>query len=185
MDTSGVIVVARTERGHAALARQFAERTVEKTYMAITRGEPKENSGVIETGIGRSRRDPKFMAVREDGKQSLTEFRVMERFSGHALVECRPKTGRTHQIRIHLRHISAPILCDSVYSRRAAVYASELMGKSRKEKGEAPLLSRQALHAGRLVFDHPSSGERMEIAAPLPGDMAKVLSFVGEIKASL
>ncbi|MHC4660464.1 MAG: RluA family pseudouridine synthase [Planctomycetota bacterium] len=185
MDTSGVIAVAKTERAHAALARQFAERTVEKSYTAITRGEPKKDSGVIQTGIGRSRRDPKYMAVREDGKESLTEFRVMERFSGYALVECRPRTGRTHQIRIHLRHVGAPVLCDEVYSRKAALYASELLGKSTREKDEAPLLSRQALHAERLVFDHPSGGERMEIAALVPGDMADVLSLLRKIKSAL
>ncbi|TET33291.1 MAG: RluA family pseudouridine synthase [Planctomycetota bacterium] len=180
MNTSGVILVAKTERAHAALAKQFESRQVDKTYMAITRGEPKQDSGVVDAGIGRSRRDPKYMAIRENGKDSMTEYRVLERFGGFAFVECKPLTGRTHQIRIHLRHLGAPVLCDDVYSRKATIYESELAGRASRKKNEAPLLLRQALHAGRLAFEHPENGAPMEIVAPLPDDMERVLAVLRE-----
>jgi 23S rRNA pseudouridine1911/1915/1917 synthase len=152
--------------------------------MAITRGEPKQDSGVVDAGIGRSRRDPKYMAIRENGKDSITEYHVLERFGGFAFVECKPLTGRTHQIRIHLRHLGAPVLCDDVYSRKATLYESELAGRASRKKDEAPLLLRQALHAGRLAFEHPENGAPMEITALLPGDMERVLAVLRERKAN-
>jgi 23S rRNA pseudouridine1911/1915/1917 synthase len=156
-DTSGVILVAKHDRAHDALARQLKDRTVEKTYRALVEGTPAPAAGVIEAPIGRDPRRRQRMAVVEGGREAVTRYRVIERFNGASLLEVLPKTGRTHQIRVHLAAIGHPIVGDRVYGARSRI------------------VERQFLHALRIVFDHPSSAERMAIEAPLAPDLERAL----------
>lgn len=173
-DTSGVIVVARSEDAHHRLAKQFERRTVEKTYLAITQGQPSFDRDEISAPIGIHPYQREKMAVRRDhatSREAVTRYEVVERFRGAALVRVAPKTGRTHQIRVHLAHIGCPVLCDMLYSGRSVIEPT-LFGLS----AGPPLLTRQALHAASLAIDHPASGERLQLAAPLPADMEGMLA---------
>jgi 23S rRNA pseudouridine1911/1915/1917 synthase len=156
-DTSGVILVAKNDAAHNALAKQLKERSVEKVYLALVEGTPKPAEGVIDAPIARDPRNRQRMAVVEGGRDSVTAYKVVERFSGYSLVEVRPKTGRTHQIRVHLAAIGHPIVGDRVYGR-----PSKLVG-------------RQFLHAARIAFTHPRTGERMELQADTPHDLEAAL----------
>jgi len=172
-DTSGVIVVARTEEAHHALAKQFERRTTAKTYLAITQGAPRLDRDEISLPIGIHPYQREKMAVRRDhatSRDAVTRYEVLERFRGGALVRVEPKTGRTHQIRVHLAAIGAPVLCDGLYSGRTIIEPGFL----RRPAGP-PLLERQALHAASLAIDHPASGERLMLSAPLPADMERML----------
>lgn len=174
-DTSGLLVVARTLEALRFLQGEFARRNVEKRYLAITSGIPRTDEGTITINIGRHKTKRKKMAAKESGgRDAVTSYEILEKFQRHALLKVRPLTGRTHQIRVHLRSLGTPILCDSTYSRRSTAYASELLG-GKKSRGEKPVLSRQALHAIELSFDHPQTRQRMEFRAPIPPDLEKVL----------
>ena len=178
-DTSGVIVVARTEEVHHALAWQFERRTVEKTYLAITQGQPQFDRDEINLPIGIHPYQREKMAVRRDhatSREAVTRFEVVERFRGAALVRVTPKTGRTHQIRVHLAAIGCPVLCDGLYSGRTVIEPGFLGLSADHPLAGGPLLTRQALHAARLVLDHPASGTRTEFAAALPADMERTLA---------
>jgi 23S rRNA pseudouridine1911/1915/1917 synthase len=173
-DTSGVIVVARSEDAHHRLAKQFERRTVEKTYLAITQGQPSFDRDEISAPIGIHPYQREKMAVRQDhatSREAVTRYEVIERFRGAALVRVAPKTGRTHQIRVHLAHIGCPVLCDMLYSGRSVIEPT-LFGLP----AGPPLLTRQALHAASLAIDHPTTGERLQLAAPLPADMEGMLA---------
>ena len=175
-DTSGVIVVARTEEAHHALAKQFERRTVEKTYLALTQGVPQLDRDEIDLPIGIHPYQREKMAVRRDhatSREAVTRFEVVERFRNAALVRVTPKTGRTHQIRVHLAAIGCPVLCDGLYSGRTVIEPG-LLGLP----PGPPLLGRQALHAARLCLDHPASGQRTEFTAPLPADMDRLLAVL-------
>ena len=175
-DTSGVIVVARTEEAHHALAKQFERRTVTKTYLAITQGQPQFDRDEINLPIGIHPYQREKMAVRRDhstSREAVTRFEVLERFRGAALVKVAPKTGRTHQIRVHLAAIGCPVLSDGLYSGRARIEPA-FFGLPDDGTGAA-LIERQALHAASLAVDHPTTRERIEFAAPLPPDMQRVL----------
>jgi 23S rRNA pseudouridine1911/1915/1917 synthase len=152
-DTSGVIVVAKNDDAHNALAKQLKARTVEKTYVALVEGTPKPPQGIIDAPIARDPRNRKRMAIVEGGREAVTAYRVVERFRGYALVEARPKTGRTHQIRVHFAAIGHPIAGDRVYGK------------------PSPLVERQFLHALRIAFAHPRTGESVEFEAPLAPDL--------------
>jgi 23S rRNA pseudouridine1911/1915/1917 synthase len=178
-DTSGVIVVARSEEVHHALARQFERRTVEKTYLTITQGQPQFDRDEINLPIGIHPYQREKMAVRRDhstSRDAVTRFEVLERFRGAALVRVTPKTGRTHQIRVHLAAIGCPVLCDGLYSGRTVIEPAFFGLPAGHPLAGGPLLARQALHAARLVLDHPASGVRTEFAAELPADMARTLA---------
>ena len=173
--TSGVIVVARTDAAHRSLAAQFKERTVQKVYEACVHGCPEEETGVIDLPIGRSLSDPKKMAIRHDdgGRASLTRYTVQvsgERFSWMTLY---PATGRTHQLRVHLRSLGHSIVCDAVYGHEKKITRSALLGQNQKS-GESPILYRQALHARRLVLQHPDDERWLEFESPLPADLTAV-----------
>jgi 23S rRNA pseudouridine1911/1915/1917 synthase len=173
-DTSGVIVVARSETAHHALARQFEQRTVVKTYLAITQGQPRFDADEIDLPIGIHPYQREKMAVRSDhptSRPAVTRYEVLERFRAGAVVRVAPRTGRTHQIRVHLAAIGAAVLGDSLYSGRGLI-EPEFLGLP----PGPPLLERQALHAAALELDHPVSGERMRFEAPLPADMERVLA---------
>lgn len=174
-DTSGCIVCAKSDTAHRILSAQFAARTTGKRYLAITHGVPRPPAGRVEGGMGRHPRHRQRQALLPvGGRHSLTEYRTVEDFDDVALVECTLHTGRTHQIRVHLKSVHAPILCDAEYGREASVTEGEL----RKGGGGEVVLSRQALHAAELAFDHPVTGERMVFSAPLPADMERVLTLL-------
>lgn len=178
-DTSGVIVVARSEEAHHRLAKQFERRTVEKTYLAITQGQPSFDRDEISAPIGIHPYQREKMAVRQDhatSREAVTRYEVIERFRGAALVRVAPKTGRTHQIRVHLAHIGCPVLCDMLYSGRSVIEPT-LFGLP----AGPPLLTRQALHAASLAIDHPATGERLQLAAPLPADMEQMLVALRQV----
>jgi 23S rRNA pseudouridine1911/1915/1917 synthase len=169
-DTSGLLVVAKSDAAHEGLARQFADHSIERTYLAICAGLPRPAAGTIEARIGRSDANRKKMAVLAEtssrGKHAVTHYRTISPLDGCALVECRLETGRTHQVRVHLASIGHPLLGDPVYGR--------------DPKALRPLLkelhfARQALHAASLGFVHPVTGERLGFTAELPADMAELI----------
>jgi 23S rRNA pseudouridine1911/1915/1917 synthase len=191
-DTSGAIVVAKTDAAHEALAAQFHDREVAKEYLAIVAGCPDRDADRVVAAIGPHPTHREKMALRDnhpDSRPAETFFQVVERFPGFALVRAKPMTGRTHQIRLHLMHLRAPVLCDRLYGGRARITAGELRAITRRkcamgEPDDAVLLHRQALHAHRLSVVHPTSGEPLELEAPLPADLQRLLSALRETRGS-
>jgi len=173
--TSGVIVVAKTDRAHLNLAEQFEERRVFKSYVALVYGQVVASEGRIDAPIGRDPRHRVKMAVRRagEGRAALTLYRVAERFSEFTLLKAEIKTGRTHQIRVHLAHIKHPVVGDSTYDsgRSNTIKHPPLRAAVAK-------LGRPFLHAARLSFTHPTSGERAEFSAPLPAELQAFLEMV-------
>lgn len=157
-DTTGLLVVAKNDEAHRSLQSQIAAKTAKRIYIALTDGNFREESGVIDAPIGRSKRDRKKMAVTEGGRRAVTHYTVLERFGRYTLVRFELETGRTHQIRVHSAHIGHPVTGDAVYGGSTALF-----------KGG------QLLHAGRLELDDPATGERKVFEAPLPEDFALVL----------
>ena len=169
-DTSGVMVVARTLQAHAALVAQLSARDVHRQYLAVVSG-ALVSGGTANAAIDRHPRDRIRMAVREDGKDAVTHFRLRERFHAHTLLECRLETGRTHQIRVHMAHLRHAIVGDPLYGgplRLPRGASDELVATLRGFK-------RQALHAETLEFVHPASGEPVRVAAPVPADLQALL----------
>jgi len=161
-DTSGVLVVAKTETAHHSLSRQFKARVVQKQYLALVHGEVRQDSGRIEAPIGRREHDRKRMGIRErGGREARTVYSVLRRFPGMTLLALDLETGRTHQIRVHLAHIGHPVLGDQVYGGRR---------ERRLAASDAPRAERQMLHAWRLRFQHPTTGTWAEFVAPIPED---------------
>lgn len=186
-ETSGVIVVAKNDAAHEALARQFHDRLVQKEYVAIVSGRLDRDADRVNEPIGHHPTHREKMAVRPDHPDSRpaeTFFEVMERFPGFALVRARPKTGRTHQIRVHLAHLRCPVLCDKQYGSRSRITLGEMRQVTRQKRmggdfsDDKVLLTRHALHAHRLSFAHPTTGVPMTVEAPLPADMAGVLEVL-------
>lgn len=169
-DTSGLLVVAKSDAAHEGLAAQFAEHSIERRYLAVCAGHPAPPEGTITARLGRSESDRKKMAVLHDkstrGKHAVTHYRTLERLSDCALIECRLETGRTHQVRVHCASIGHPLLGDPVYGRTP--------------KALRPLLqqlgfARQALHAASLGFRHPVTGEWVQFSAAMPADMRELI----------
>ncbi|MFO0987649.1 MAG: RluA family pseudouridine synthase [Alphaproteobacteria bacterium] len=179
-DTSGVMVIAKTDAAHHALTAQFQGRTIERAYLALVWGVPRPASGRIEGAIGRSARDRKKMAVvARGGKAAATRYRTLRTFGqAAALVECRLETGRTHQIRVHMTHIGHPLVGDPVYGRARHRAAPELTPAARRMLDG---FRRQALHAAVLGFDHPANGRRLRFEASLPSDFTNLLNGLEEI----
>lgn len=177
-DTSGLLIVAKDDRVHKLLAAQFEGRTIRKEYLAIVKGVPSRDSDYIEKPIGPHPTDREKMAIRlpeDGGKEAVTFYEVIERFLGFALVRCLPKTGRTHQIRIHLTHIGHPIVADKLYSGRSRLTRGDVLGPE-VEGADVALIERQALHARRLAFENPRTGDPLELEAAIPEDMARTLA---------
>jgi 23S rRNA pseudouridine1911/1915/1917 synthase len=183
-DTSGVMVVAKTDPMHYALAAQFEARTTEKEYFAITVGVPDRDRDLIEQPIGVHPHQREKMSIRtghSTSREATTFYEVVERFHGFAAVKVQPKTGRTHQIRVHLAHIGCPVLCDKLYGGHAKISRGELQ-RRRPSAGavrpddEEVILTRQALHARRICLAHPATGKPIEFVAPLPADLNDVLA---------
>ncbi|MGH7072356.1 MAG: RluA family pseudouridine synthase [Acetobacteraceae bacterium] len=181
-DTSGLLVVAKTEAAETWLATGFRNRTIERSYRAICWGVPTPSSGEISAPIGRDPRNRKRMAVRAGGKFALTRYRGLESWCGAAtLIECRLATGRTHQIRVHLAHVGHPLVGDPVYLRHIPGAARNLPEDARRMALDFP---RQALHAAELGFVHPTTGGRLAFEAPLPADFAALLAVFREAQGN-
>jgi 23S rRNA pseudouridine1911/1915/1917 synthase len=177
-DTSGVIVVAKTDTAHYQLAEQFERRQVEKEYFAIVNGVVDRDRDEITEPIGPHPYQREKMAIRRDhpdARDACTFYEVVQRFQNHTALKAIPKTGRTHQIRLHLLHIGHPVLCDRLYGGRATVTRGELTGSSADDQ---PLLMRQALHARRLCLRHPVSSEKLAWIAPIADDIQAVLEVL-------
>jgi 23S rRNA pseudouridine1911/1915/1917 synthase len=159
-DTSGLMMVAKTERAHHGLSAQIKERQVHKGYLALTVGIPPQDEGTIDVPIARDPRHRQRMAVVLDGRESRTRYRVVEELGSHALLELALETGRTHQIRVHLAYLGYPICGDEVYGRRN------------------PDLARHFLHANVLGFRHPVSGEPLTFRSELPDELKRVLDLI-------
>lgn len=165
-DTSGVLLVAKDPETYAALQRQFKHRQVRKTYLALVEGRIYPKEGIVEAPVGRDQRARKRMAVTRTGRPAVTQYRAVEYFRDHTLLQVRPHTGRTHQVRVHLAWLGYPIVGDRVYGRR-----------------RQPLLPhRHFLHAQELVFTHPATKEKVTLTAPLPPDLKAVLVRLREGK---
>lgn len=158
-DTSGLIIVAKNDKAHINMSEQIKERNVKKTYIALVRGNVPEEEATINMPIGRSTKDRKKMAVTKNGKQAITHFKVLKRYSKYTLLEIKIETGRTHQIRVHMAEIGYPVVGDAVYSN----------GKN--EFG----IEGQMLHAYKLEFMHPITNKHMELTAPLPQYFEEIL----------
>ena len=161
-DTSVVIIVAKNDKAHINMSEQIKERNVKKTYIALVRGNVPEEEATINMPIGRSTKDRKKMAVTKNGKQAITHFKVLKRYSKYTLLEIKIETGRTHQIRVHMAEIGYPVVGDAVYSN----------GKN--EFG----IEGQMLHAYKLEFMHPITNKHMELTAPLPQYFEKILKKI-------
>jgi len=172
-DTSGLLVVARTPEAHTQLAAAMQARQIEREYLALCLGAP-TGGGTVDEPIGRHRSARTHMAVRADGRPAITHYWIEERFRGHTLLRVRLETGRTHQIRVHLAHIGLPVVGDPVYGGRRRLIA----GASAALAAELKNFPRQALHARRLAFEHPLSGEPLAFEAPVPADFAALLAIL-------
>jgi 23S rRNA pseudouridine1911/1915/1917 synthase len=160
-DSSGVMLVAKNSQAQADLAGQFKSHTVSKAYLVLVKGHLTPETGIIEANIGRDRRHRQRMAVVEGGREARTEYKVVRYIGGYTLLEVRPRTGRTHQIRVHLAAIGFPVVGDKIYGVKS------------------PFLSRQFLHASRLGFKLPSTGEYVEFKSELPEDLKRALRDIG------
>lgn len=173
-DTSGLLVVAKSDKAHEGLAKQFADHSIERRYLAVCNGHPNPPAGTISARLGRSDANRKKMAVLPDdssrGKHAVTHYREVERLRHCSLVECRLETGRTHQVRVHLASIGHALLGDPVYGRPNAQIRPVL-----KELG----FERQALHAASLGFEHPVDGNFLRFDSELPADMRELIDECG------
>lgn len=160
-DTSGIMIVAKNDAAHISLSQQIQSKTAVRTYLAVVRGNIKTDSGTIETQIARDKTDRKKMAVvKEGGRDAITDYEVLERFGKYTLVRCKLRTGRTHQIRVHMEYLGYPLVGDPKYSSMKTPFG----------------IKGQALHSHTLEFTHPRTGERMKFEAPLPEDMHKIIT---------
>lgn len=160
MNTSGVLVVAKNSFGHQQLAKQFENDTIEKTYLAVVEGVMQNDEGILDMPIGEDVENPIKNIVREDGKKAITIYRVIERYSNASLVELSIKTGRTHQIRVHLKHIGHPIIGDTLYNK------------------PSELINRQSLHSYSLKFRTPRKNEEIAVKAEMPMDMKELIDLL-------
>jgi 23S rRNA pseudouridine1911/1915/1917 synthase len=176
-ETSGLMVVAKSDHAHRGLAGQFKRHEVAKTYQALVYGDPKTDGGRIESAVGRHPTDRKKMSTQSRrGRSAVTVWRVRERYGVAALLEVNIETGRTHQIRVHLTELGHPVVGDRVYGGGGRI---RTVGDP-AARARMKALDRQALHAWRLAFTHPVTGETMRFASPLPEDMAGLCAFLRE-----
>lgn len=177
-NTTGVMVVAKTEKALSHLANQFFERTIERRYQALVWGDFEEENGTIEGHVGRSLQNRKIMNVFPDGeygKHAITHFKVLKRFGYVTLVECKLETGRTHQIRVHMQYIKHPLFNDYDYGGDKILKGTSFSKYKQFIANCFEILPRQALHAKSLGFEHPTTKERMFFETDLPEDISKVL----------
>ncbi len=164
-DTSGLLVVAKNDKAHLSLASQISNKTCKRVYVALLEGNLKSDSGVVDTFISRSTKNRTMMAVSSSGRNAVTEYKVLQRFEGYTLCEFSLKTGRTHQIRVHAKHLGHPVVGDLVYGYKANKF--DLKG--------------QLLHAKELSFIHPSTNKQVTFSAPLPSHFEQVLKKLRKV----
>ncbi|WP_192978920.1 RluA family pseudouridine synthase [Staphylococcus equorum] len=160
-DTSGLLMVAKNDIAHRSLVNQLVKKTVTRKYVALVHGNIPHDYGTIETPIGRNKNDRQSMAVVDDGKEAVTHFNVLEHFNNYTLVECELETGRTHQIRVHMKYIGFPLVGDPKYGPKKTLN-----------------IGGQALHAGIIGFEHPVTQEYIEKSTPLPEDFEQLLADI-------
>lgn len=165
-DTTGLLVIAKNDEAHKSLASQLADRSLSRIYYTLVNGNIRQDSGTVDAPLGRSDKDRKMIAVRNDGRSAVTEYYVLERFGNYTLLKCKLRTGRTHQIRVHMRYIGHSVVGDKTYGI----------------KNERFSLDGQLLHAGEISFIHPKTGERMNFSCPLPSDFSKILDILRKQK---
>ena len=184
-DTTGVILFMKEDWAHRHVARQFEYRRTEKEYLAVVEGEMQYDSGQVSFPLGRHRTDTQKMAIRmADGREAQTAYKVLERFRGYTFVSAMPKTGRTHQIRVHLAALGHPVAADELYSKKGPVYLCDLEGGAQAHPvDQEPIMARQALHAWRLNVEYPGKRERIEFKAPLPRDMEGFIEALRRTRA--
>lgn len=178
-ETTGLMVVAKNDPAHQALAKQFSRRTIEREYWALVWGTFKEKQGTIETYLGRSKRDRKKVAVTREGKLAVTEYRVLQDFDFLSLVRLKLRTGRTHQIRVHLAHIGHPVFGDPTYGGRSHNWGGLKGKRAEASQRLLEMITRQALHAKTIGFVHPSTKKQVSFDSELPDDMQNVLVAAG------
>jgi 23S rRNA pseudouridine1911/1915/1917 synthase len=170
-DTSGVMLIAKHDEAHRKLTANWNTDLVRKEYLALVYGTPSTDRGTVDAPIGRDPRDRKRMAVVQDGRRAVTDYEIAERLRYASVVRCRLRTGRTHQIRVHMKHLGHPIVGDPVYS------GPQWRGiPDRKLQRIIEAFTRQALHAARLTFVHPRTGETLVVEAPLPEDLRELVA---------
>ena len=169
-DTSGLLIVAKNDAAHLALAEQIKAHSFEREYQAIVVGTPRDECGVVDAPIGRNPRDRKKMAVVPDGRPARTHYQLLERFDGFSHLSLTLETGRTHQIRVHMASIGHPVMGDEVYGAN----------RTRFEKQTARLISGQCLHAKRIGFVHPTTGEFLRFDSELPEYFTELLRLLRE-----
>ncbi len=161
-DTSGLLVVAKNDKAHLSLSKQIKDKTCGRTYLALVDGKMKSDGGTVDTFIGRSQKNRTMMAVTSDGRRAITHYEVVKRYSAYTLCRFKLETGRTHQIRVHCKHLGHPIVGDPVYNTKKDKFG----------------LKGQLLHATKLELTHPTTGERMSFEAPLPDYFENVLKIL-------
>ena len=179
-NTTGVLVVAKTDTAHWKLARQFAQRKTSKTYIAVVHGTLELRADRINQPMGMHPRVRTKYAIRPDGKEAITFYEVLEEFRGFSLVKLSPRTGRTHQLRVHMAYLQHPVVADDMYGGKV-VYDWQL--QDRDAEASEPVMSRTALHAWKLQIRHPISAEMMEFVAPLPADMQQLIDKLRQFRS--
>jgi len=185
-DTSGVVVFAKTAIAHSRLCQQFLQRGVKKVYLGVVEGVVGNDRGTVNLPIGIHPRKKGVMQVDlKAGREAITQYEVVERFTDSTLIKVEPKTGRTHQIRVHLHAVGHPLLVDPIYGNRSAIYLSQLKRNFKPKPGEPekPLLARLSLHASCLSLIHPTEGKEVTFEAKLPKDMEILIKNLRKYKA--
>ena len=185
-DTTGVIVIAKDNQVHHQLTRQFEQRTVKKEYRALTYGQIERDADIVKTHLKihpKVREKMIICAPEEHSREAITKYEVLERLGNYTYVRLLPQTGRTHQLRVHLQHLKTPILADKLYAGRNEFYAAEIE-RQHPTENERPLITRQALHAMRLMLRHPVTDAVMEFEAPLPEDISRTLDALTSARKS-
>jgi RluA family pseudouridine synthase len=181
-ETSGLIVFAKTPDAHAILNGQIERKEVLKTYLGIVVGELSQKDGTIDLPLSEDSEGRTVRVDRKNGKESITEYTVLEQFAGYALLGAKPKTERMHQIRVHLREMGTPILADGLYGNGTGFFLSHVKAEYKPDGEEKPLLARTALHAASLSFTHPVASKAMSFEADLPKDMKAVLKYLRKFR---
>lgn len=180
-DTSGIVLIVKNRRVDALVTETFTRREVEKTYLAIVHGVPREAEGLVEAPMARDPEGSTHLHMRVDpaGQAARSRWRVLRAFRRHALLSLSPLTGRTHQLRVHMAWLGHPILCDHLYGDLRPLMRSDALGRHLPAGEDEVLLERLALHAHRLRLAHPLTGEALDLVSPLPGDLERAVGALG------